>query len=720
MTVETTILQMLSPAMETFGLFRVAACVPRVKVADVKHNCEGICRMIDKAEASGVSLAVFPELSVTGYTCLDLFGQDLLLTKSEEAVGVIADHTRGRHCTVVVGAPVRFRGRLYNCAVVIRNGGIKGIVPKIYLPTYAEFDESRWFASGSDFLSTANSSCGRFVDDGKNYYRDGFDSVVRFCSQQCNISPNLLFTVGQATFGIEVCEDFWTPIPPSSFLAPSGAQVIVNISASNEVMHKNKARRSLVANQSGRIVAGYVYCSAGYGESTMDTVYGGSSMICEAGDILCEGERFLMEDSMITADLDIERLNILRQKKNSFRGMAPDGTSACEYSGLYSTLDLGPSAPTAFADKLLRPVDPHPFIPKGSKEERDAEYSEIFSIQSTGLAARISHIGCRKAVLGISGGLDSTLALLVTAMAFDRLGMSRKDIIGITMPGLGTTVRTKSNAVDLMEALGISSREISVVPAVEQHFKDIGHDPAVMDSTYENAQARERTQILMDISNQENGLVVGTGDLSELALGWCTYNGDHMSMYGVNASVPKTLIRHLVRWAAANVFTGPAKDGGRSVAEILLDVTETPISPELMPADLNGEIKQRTEDLIGPYELHDFFIYNFMMNGYSPRKIFFLARHAFGAGTGAVAGADAGACAGVRAGADAGKPMYSDAEILKWLKKFFWRFFTQQFKRSCMPDGPKISPVSFSPRGDFRMVSDAQVKLWMDELEELG
>ena len=679
-----------------YGFFRVAAAVPKVKVADIDFNREAICRMIDKAEAEDASLVVFPELSVTGYTCMDMFGQNILLTKSDEAVGKIVWHTRGKHVTVVIGAPVRLRGRLYNCAVVIRNGGIKGIVPKIYLPTYAEFDESRWFASGSDFLSTTNLAVGRFVDDGRNYYRDGFDSDMKYCGQRCNISPNLLFTIGDATFGIEICEDFWTPIPPSSFLAPSGAQIIVNISASNEVMDKHQQRKELIANQSGRTVSGYIYCSAGYGESTMDTVYGGSSIICEDGKLLVENERFIMDDSVIFADLDIEKLNIQRQKKNSFRGMAPDGTSACEYSGLYSRYDLGAAAATDFTKKLYRKVESHPFIPEGDPAEIALRSKEILAIQSTGLAARIEHIGCKKAVLGISGGLDSTLALIVTTMAFDKLGIPRDGIIGITMPGLGTTGRTKSNAVDLMKALGITSREISVVPAVEQHFKDIGHDPAVMDTTYENAQARERTQILMDIANQENGLVIGTGDLSELALGWCTYNGDHMSMYGVNASVPKTLIRYLVRWAAANVFNTPASDGGRSASEILVDITETPISPELMPADSKGQIKQKTEDLIGPYELHDFFIYNFMRFGYSPAKIYFLACKAFGSGTG-----------------------YDKETILKWLKKFYWRFFSQQFKRSCMPDGPKISQVSFSPRGDFRMPSDAKVKLWMDELEKL-
>ena len=690
---ETT-LQILSN-MEDYGLFRVAAAVPRVKVADIDHNMKAIVGLIDKAETEGASLVVFPELSVTGYTCGDLFSQDLLLRKAEEAVAKIMAFTRGKFITVIVGMPVQFCGKLYNCAAVIRNGGLKGLVPKIYLPTYGEFYEARWFAPGSDFLSQHNVASGHFVNDGKRFCREGFDSEIRFAGQQCNISPNQLFTIGNATFGIEICEDFWAPVPPSSFLAPSGAQVIVNLSASNEVMTKYAERKMLISNQSGRTVSGYIYCSAGYGESTQDTVYAGSSIICENGSLLAENERFQIEDSMIFADIDIQALDVLRQKKNSFRGMAPDGTSASEYSVYYSRYDLGPAAPTDFEKSLHRAVEPHPFLPEGNPLEIAGKSREILSIQTIGLVTRLEHIGCKTAVIGISGGLDSTLALLVTTMAFDRLGLSRKGIYGITMPGLGTTKRTKSNATDLMAALGITSKEISVVPAVNQHFKDIGHDPEVMDSTYENAQARERTQILMDIANQEGGIVIGTGDLSELALGWCTYNGDHMSMYAVNSSVPKTLIKHLMRWAAENVFDEKAGKGRRSAKEILLDVIDTPISPELKPADSDGNIKQKTEDLIGPYELHDFFLYNFHRYGWAPKKIYFFAKRAFNG-------------------------EYDDAEILKWLKKFFWRFFSQQFKRSCLPDGPKISMVSLSPRADWRMPSDAKAKLWMDELDKLS
>jgi NAD+ synthase (glutamine-hydrolysing) len=681
--------------MEDYGLFRVAAAVPRVKVADVDHNTKTICRMIDQAEARQASLVVFPELSVTAYTCADLFGQDLLLRKAEEGVAKIMAWTRGKAVTVIVGTPVQYCGKLYNCAAVIRNGGLKGLVPKIYLPTYGEFYEARWFSSGSDFLSQLNVASGHFVNDGKRFSREGFDSEISFAGQQCNISPNLLFTIGHATLGIEICEDFWAPVPPSSFLAPSGAEIIVNLSASNEVMTKYTERKMLIANQSGRTESGYIYCSSGFGESTQDMVYAGSSIICESGSILAENERFQIVDSMIFADLDIQKLDTLRQKKNSFRGMAPDGTGASEYSVYYSRYDLGPAAETDFSKELLREVEPHPFLPEGNPAEVADRSREILSIQTIGLATRLEHIGCKTAVVGISGGLDSTLALLVTVMAFDKLGLPRKGIWGITMPGLGTTKRTKSNATDLMKALGITMKEISVVPAVNQHFKDIGHDPKVLDSTYENAQARERTQILMDIANQEGGIVIGTGDLSELALGWCTYNGDHMSMYAVNSSVPKTLIKHLVRWAAENVFTEKAKKGQRSASEILMDVLDTPISPELKPASSKGEIKQKTEDLIGPYELHDFFLYNFLRYGWSPKKIYFFAKIAF---------------AGV----------YDAETILKWLKKFYWRFFSQQFKRSCLPDGPKITIVTLSPRGDWRMPSDAKVKLWMDELDKLG
>ena len=472
---------------------------------------------------------------------------------------------------------------------------------------------------------------------------------MKYAGQTCVLAPAQLFSIGKASFAVELCEDLWTPVPPSSCHALAGAEVIVNLSASNEVLLKHTYRCSLVAGQSARTVSAYVYCGAGYGESTQDVVFAGSSFICENGTFLAENERFRMEGSSVVADVDIEKLTVLRQKENTFQAILPDGHPLQDN---YLRVDLGEGPKTDFEEKLYRTVDPHPFVPDGDAGEIDRRAREVLSIQVTGLVSRLEHIGCRTAVIGISGGLDSTLALLVTALAFDQLGWSRDRILGITMPGLGTSGRTKGNAVDLMAALGVTAREISVVPAVEQHFKDIGHDPKVLDATYENAQARERTQILMDVANQENGIVIGTGDLSELALGWCTngivigtgdlselalgwctYNGDQMSMYGVNAGVPKTLVIHLVRWAAENRFGEAGGHAGRPVREILLDIVDTPISPELTPSDASGAIAQKTEDLVGPYELHDFFLYHFFRFGTSPAKLYFLARKAFAGNT---------------------------------------------------------------------------------------
>lgn len=655
---------------DKFGLFRVAAASPLVKVGDVRRNIDEMIRYIDKARAKEVSLLVFPELSVTAYTCGDLFGESALIQKAEEGVRDLVEATKGSRMAVVAGAPVRYLGRLYNCALFIKDGFIEGMVPKIYLPTYSEFYEARWFASGADLY--------------------GRDEMISYAGQTFPFSPSLLFKNGEATVGIEICEDLWTPIPPSSYHALSGAQVIVNLSASNEVLGKHAYRRSLVQNQSARTTSAYVYCSCGYGESTQDIVFAGSSLICEYGSILAESERFSYQGSMITADVDIDRLDILRQRSTSHELTAPDGTRS--YRSSYSEIETEDDCDTDFEAELLRYVEPHPFVPQGDKEELDRRCREITSIQVTGLMSRLSHIRCKSAVIGISGGLDSTLALLITVLAFDRLGIPRSGIVGVTMPGFGTTDRTYTNAMDLMESLGITIREIPIAAAVTQHFQDIGHDPSVHDVTYENCQARERTQILMDIANQTGGIVVGTGDLSELALGWATYNGDHMSMYGVNASVPKTLVRTLVAWAADNHFKETATDG-RSSMEILLDIIDTPISPELIPADENGQIKQKTEDLVGPYELHDFFLYNFFRCGYKPSKIYFLARKAF-------------------------KGVYDDQTIGKWLRTFIWRFFAQQFKRSCLPDGPKVGSVSLSPRGDWRMPSDASSALWLEELDE--
>ena len=668
--------------MKDYGFFRVAAAVPVVKVADTDVNAERICSMISEASSREVSLVVFPELCVTGYTCGDLFGQQLLLENAEKAVRRIMEHTRGKAITAVIGAPVRFSGRLYNCAVVIRNGNIKGIVPKIYLPTYNEYYESRWFSSGKDFLDGPSSVAGRFLVNGKDSVREGFHAEIQYAGFRCNISPDMLFTIGNATFAVELCEDLWTPVPPSSYHALAGAQVIVNLSASNDIFMKHAYRRDLVCQQSARTLSAYVYCSAGFGESTQDVVYSGAALICENGTVLSENERFSTAASMTVSDVDIEKLSVLRQKTSTFGSVAPDGTPSGAYYGLYSRVVLGAPAATDFEKELDRHVEPHPFVPKD--DENGERCREIFSIQVTGLASRLMHIGCRHAVVGISGGLDSTLALLVTVQAFDKAGLDRKGVIGVTMPGYGTTDRTLRNAVDLMRVLGVTVRQIPIVAACDLHFKDIGHDKNIHDVTYENTQARERTQILMDIANQSGGIVVGTGDLSELALGWATYNGDHMSMYGVNAGIPKTLVRHLVRWVAGSM---------PEAMDILLDIIDTPVSPELLPAGKDGNISQKTEDLVGPYELHDFFLYNFFRFGYSPEKLLFLALKAFG-GT-------------------------YDAETLrKWLKTFIRRFFSQQFKRSCLPDCPKVGSVSLSPRGDWRMPTDASSALFMDDLKD--
>ena len=675
--------------MKNYGFIRVAAASPRVKVADTEFNTNEIIRIAAEAEERKISLLVFPEMSVTGYTCGDLFGNDALIKSAEECIGRIREFTRAKEITVVVGAPVRCGCKLYNCAVVISDGTIRGLVPKIHLPSYNEFYESRWFASGADFLSEDVQRCGRFLDDGVNFVREGFGGEIRYAGRRCNISPNLLFEIGDCTFAVEICEDLWTPLPPSSFHAVAGAQLTVNLSASNEVLMKHGYRRQLVCGQSARTVSGYVYSSCGYGESTQDLVFAGASMICENGTVLAEAERFGMDGTLVAADIDYGKLTVLRQKQSSFDYVTPQGKRASEAGRTYARVRCAGAVSTDFEKCLLRHVEPHPFVPSGDMGEIDRRCREITSIQTLGLASRLQHVNAATAVIGISGGLDSTLALLVTVMAFDRLGWSRDRIIGVTMPGLGTTSRTKNNAGDLMEALGVTVREISVVPAVVRHFKDIGHDPAVHDVTYENSQARERTQLLMDIANQTGGIVIGTGDLSELALGWCTYNGDHMSMYGVNSSVPKTLVRSICRWTAEYVFAGEEARtaSGRRIAEILKDIIDTPLSPELMPADASGNIAQLTEDLVGPYELHDFFLYHFFRFGYPSDKIFFLARKAF-------------------AGA------YDDDTIMKWLDRFMKRFFGQQFKRSCLPDGPKVGSVSLSPRGDWRMPSDASSALF--------
>lgn len=723
-----------------FGFIRVAAATPRVKVADIDANVEEICRMAEIAENEQVSILAFPELSVTGYSCGDLFAQELLVNKAEEGVKRLKAFSRGKSLTLVVGVPVRVRGSLYNCAAVIQNGSLKGIVPKIYLPTYNEFYESRWFSSGCDFLSDTLNAYGRIEDNAKDCSSPAAGAEISYAGHKVNVYPNMLFNVGRATFAIEICEDLWTPIPPSSHHALAGAQIIVNLSASNEVLMKHQYRKQLISQQSARTISAYVYSSCGYGESTQDVVYAGSSLIYENGSLMAENKRFSLEAGMICADIDIDKLSVLRQKESTFHSVAPDGTGDGLDARRYFAVASGDGAATDFEKCLRRHIDPHPFVP-GNAAERDERCREITDIQVIGLATRLAHIHSQTAVIGISGGLDSTLALIVTVLAFDKLGWDRKRIIGITMPGLGTTTRTHSNASDLMAALGVTSLEIPIGKAVAQHFSDIGQNPEVQDVTYENSQARERTQILMDVANKENGIVVGTGDLSELALGWATYNGDHMSMYAVNASIPKTLVRYLVGWAAENHFesdvamaagrsavgdrggiVGAAGDesacggvenrGGmgnrgtlpetsredmadrkRSVREILMDIIDTPVSPELKPADSEGNITQKTEDLVGPYELHDFFLYHIFRFGTRPSKVYFLARKAFDG-------------------------VYDDATILKWLNTFIRRFFTQQFKRSCLPDCPKVGSVSLSPRGDWRMPSDAWRTIFLNDLPE--
>ena len=634
-----------------YGFVKVAAAVPAVKVADVDYNVQQIESIIAQAEGRGVEVIVFPELCITGYTCQDLFKEQLLLDRAESAIITLLDFTRKLDIISIVGLPVVINGLLYNCAAVIQSGQLLGIIPKTYLPNYAEFYEKRWFASAQDLNP----------------------SVFFFAGTSVSVSaePKLFVTTYGMKFGVEICEDVWAPIPPSNNLALSGADIIFNLSASNELIGKHAYLKSLLAQQSARTISGYVYASSGFGESTQDLVYGGNAMIFENGHLLVEGDRFCFSPQIQQYQIDIEKLRVERRQNTTF-------INAQRHS---HALEI-PCKPIQERDfELQRAIDPHPFIPKN--EDMQSACEEILNIQVAGLAKRLYHINAQKAVIGISGGLDSTLALLVTVKAFDKLDLDRKGIIGITMPGFGTTDRTHSNAIKLMKTLGVTIREISIAKAVTQHFEDIGQDMKLHDITYENSQARERTQILMDVANKENAIVVGTGDLSELALGWATYNGDHMSMYGVNAGVPKTLIRYLVTYVSGEMAT-----------ETLLDIVDTPISPELIPADEKGNIKQKTEDLVGPYELHDFFIYYFLRYGFSPKKIFLLAQKAF---------------------ADT----YDDATIKKWLTTFCRRFFNQQFKRSCLPDGPKVGSVSLSPRGDWRMPSDASSALWLKEAESL-
>ncbi len=653
------------------GFLTVAAAVPRVRVADCHYNTEQIESLMARAQGAGAELVCFPELSVTGYTCQDLFQQQLVLEEAEASLLRLIEFSRGLDIVSIVGVPISYNGMLFNCAAVIHKGAIHGLVPKTFLPNYKEFYEKRWFTPATTLPP---------------------NTQLRFCGQNVPLDNHLVFCLNDVRFGIEICEDLWAVTPPSAPLSVAGAELIFNLSASNELVGKAGYQQALVEMQSARCICGYIYTSCGWGESTQDVVFGGRVLIAENGHLLQDGERFLMDEQLIISEIDVERLRTERRINTTFA----TGHDV-QKSALYKEIDLGTHTSAtslsgaATGNTLTRTIDPLPFVPDGA--ELDLRCQEILSIQSEGLARRLEHTHAQTAVVGISGGLDSTLALLVTVAVFDRLGKDRKEIIGVTMPGFGTTDRTYTNALTLMQRLGVTIREISIRRACEVHFSDIGHDATQHDVTYENSQARERTQILMDIANQMNGLVIGTGDLSELALGWATYNGDHMSMYGVNASVPKTLVRHLVKWVSTHLVEEDCR-------HTLLDIIETPISPELIPADENGNIRQKTEDLVGPYELHDFFLYYILRYGFRPSKIYFLAQQAFN-------------------GADKRVSSYDATTIKKWMTTFFRRFFQQQFKRSCLPDGPKVGSCSLSPRGDWRMPSDACSRAWVEECEQL-
>ena len=640
-----------------YGFVKVAAAVPRVKIADCKYNAGQLESLIAIADGKGVQIITFPEMCITAYTCGDLFGQQLLLEEAEMGLMQILNNTRQLDIISILGMPIAVNSTVINAAVVIQKGKILGVVPKTYLPNYKEFYEQRWFTSA---LQVAEDN-------------------VRLCGQIVPMGTNLLFETSDTTFGIEICEDLWSTIPPSSTLALQGAEILFNLSADNEGIGKHSYLRSLISQQSARCIAGYVFSSCGFGESTTDVVFAGNGLIYENGSELAHNKRFSLEEQLVISEIDVERLRAERRINTTFA--ASKGTVPSDKKPLRITTEFVNSKEL----NLTRTFDMHPFVPQG--ETLNERCEEVFSIQVAGLAQRLVHTGAKTAVIGISGGLDSTLALLVCVRTFDKLELPRKNIIGVTMPGFGTTDRTYHNALSLMKSLGITIREIRIKEACIQHFKDINHDINIHDVTYENSQARERTQILMDIANQTWGMVIGTGDLSELALGWATYNGDHMSMYGVNGSVPKTLVKYLVKWVAEN-------DIDEESRITLLDIVETPISPELIPADENGEIQQKTEDLVGPYELHDFFLYYFMRFGFRPSKIYYLANIAF-------------------------KDIYDEETIKKWLSTFFRRFFNQQFKRSCLPDGPKVGSISISPRGDWRMPSDASSATWLKEIENL-
>lgn len=621
-----------------YGFIRTAAASLKIKVADVDYNVKEIKKAVDEAVKEDIRLLVTPELSVTGYTCADLFFNKSLLDKSDKAVLELAEYTKDKNIVVLIGAPCSYLNKLYNCAFVLSGGRVSGIVPKQYIANYNEFYEKRWFDT-----ATYLGDC----------YIEKFNAAM---------SVNSIFMIADDVYlGVEICEDLWVPNPPSSSKVLAGANIIANLSASDEYVSKAQYRKDLVSNQSARCICGYVYAGASVYESTTDLVFSGATLIAENGAVIAQGKRFSRDNVITVADIDVEKLNALRRKNMSFE----NNQLACVINPAVTDNKNN--------DLKYRYVDPYPFVPS-MEEDRKQRCEEIFNIQAAGLAKRIEHVGSKGAVVGISGGLDSTLALLVCVQAMKLLGRDNSEIMGITMPGFGTTDRTYNNAVELMKSLGVTVKEISIKDACIQHLKDIEHNENLRDITYENTQARERTQILFDMANKHGKLLVGTGDLSELAMGWCTYNGDHMSMYGVNASVPKTLVRYLVEYVA-NISE-------KKTADILFDILDTPVSPELLPPDENGEIAQKTEDNIGPYELHDFFLYNFIRFGFSKEKLLILAIKAFD-----------------------GK--YDRKTVEKWLDLFVKRFFISQFKRSCVPDSPKVGSVSLSPRGDWRMPSDA-------------
>ncbi|MDR3250175.1 MAG: NAD(+) synthase [Tannerella sp.] len=639
------------------GFVKVAAASPVLDVASCKENVTKIECLLRKAEREGVQIIVFPELSVTGYTCMDLFAQQSLLNEAETALLQLVDGVRDLNLLCVVGFPVVAEDKLFNTAVIFQKGKILGAVPKTYIPNYNEFQEMRWFAS-------ANRLNGDSVQIGAESYPAGAD-LIFVAENRKNVAV-----------GIEICEDLWTTVPPSSLLALHGANIILNLSASNEIIGKNDYLKSLIEQQSARCIAGYAYSSCGFGESTTDVVFAGKGFIAENGYIIGETERFGIEEKMTVNDIDVDYLRHDRLANTSF-------AQSAELIGESRVRRISFELPE-YRGAFSRKINPHPFVPSHDSALKE-RCEEIINIQTNGLVKRLAHINAKSAVIGVSGGLDSTLALMVAVHAFDKLKLRRENIIGVTMPGFGTTDRTYQNAVRLIRSLGVAFREIPIKEACIRHFSDIGHDGVTADVTFENVQARERTQILMDIANMTGGIVIGTGDLSELALGWATYNGDHISMYGVNAGIPKTLVRYLVEWTASNQPDQASKD-------TLLDIVATPVSPELTPADENGNIRQKTEDIVGPYELHDFFLYHFIRFGAAPQKILFLAEKAFD-----------------------GK--YDNGTIGKWLQVFLKRFFAQQFKRSCLPDGPKVGSISLSPRCDWRMPSDASSAEWLENIK---